>query len=486
MFRFPILSRVSEIALPRRSGVAVPTIESAAPRTNGAAPTIEPGAPRANGVATALPAVPIAPSVALETRSREPAALPQTGWQRTFSSLRHRDFALMTASALPHMLSIQMGMIASGYLAYQLTNSATTLGLMGLAWGVPMLTLSLVGGVVADRVPRRTILIVTQSAIGLAALTNAVLVLSGQIQIWHLFITALVQGTAFSFNMPARQAMVADVVGREDLANALALTNANMNMTRVLGPAVAGFLIAMPSIGIGGIYLLMAGLYVIVVATMFQIQGGRTRASVGGGSPLEKLLEGIRYIAGNPSLVRLLLVGMIPMLLGMHYQTLMPVFAIGILGSGAEGLGLLNMAVGIGALIGSMALAANSGGRNRERVQMFLGIGFGLSLLLFGIGNSFAVALIALPLVGATSAAYQSLNNTLIMQHTPREFYGRVMSVYMMGMAMMPLASAPAARLADEIGARPTVAASGALIAYVIAIIAFGSGLKMPRFSWGR
>jgi MFS family permease len=405
------------------------------------------------------------------------------GWQRSFSALRHRDFAVMMASAFLHMNSMQMGMVAFGYLAYELSGSATALGLMGLAWGVPMLTLSLVGGVIADRFPRLAILTVTQTAVGLGALTNAVLILTGTIQFWHLFAVALLQGTAFAFNMPARQALVADLVGQEDLTNAIALNNANMNLSRVLGPALAGVLIATPAIGVGGVFAIMAGAYVIVILTILQVKGGRTRVGASRRSGLEQLLEGLRYIRGSRALLMLLTLGFVPMLLGMHYQMLMPVFALGLFKVGPTGLGMLSTAAGLGALVGSMGIAALGDYPHKTRLQTALGIGFGLSLLGFALAPNLTVAALALPIVGATSAAYGSLNNTLVMQATPREFYGRVMSVYMMTFSLMPLASVPVARLADEIGPRPTLAVSGALLAYIVAVVAFGgrSGSLLDR-----
>lgn len=396
-------------------------------------------------------------------------------WARTFAALRHRDFALMMGGTLPAMLAMQMGMVATGYLAYELTGSATALGLMGLAWGVPMLCFSLVGGVVADRVPRRTILLATQLLIGIAACINAFLINTGRLQMWHLYAVALLQGTAFSFNMPARQALAADVVGREDIANAMALFNANMNLTRVVGPAVAGMLIAAPAIGIGGVFMLMAGAYVLVLIAFWQIKGGRKPAGQSRASGFEQLKVGLAYIGSNKPLIMLLTLGFLPMALGMPYQMLMPVFALGELRVGPEGLGLLNAAAGVGALIGSLALASLGNYPHKPRLQTYMGLVFGLSLLAFAISPSFGFALLILPLLGAASAAYMALNNTLVMEHTPRQFYGRVMSVYMMTFSLMPLASVPYAAMADQIGLRPTLAVAGALMAYIVAVVAFGA-----------
>jgi MFS family permease len=410
----------------------------------------------------------------------EPAAAG-SGWRRTFAALRHRDFALLMASALPHMTAMGMGMTAFGYLAFELTGSATVLGLIGLAWGVPMLVLSLVGGVAADRFPRRTILMATQGTIGVAALVNALLILTGYLQLWHLFAVAVVQGTAFAFNMPARQALTADIVGREDLSNALALSNANMNLTRVLGPALAGFLIASPLVGVGGVFAIMASAYVLVVFTIAQVRGGRQRAGTSKRSGPEQLLDGLRHIRSSRRLVVLLTLGFIPMLLGMHYQTLMPVFALGLLNAGPEGLGLLSMAAGVGALVGSLGLAAAGNFPHKQRIQALLGIGFGVGLFGFALAPSVVVAMATLLVVGGCAATYQALNNTLVMEATPREYYGRVMSVYMMTWSMMPLASVPVAALADAVGARPTVAGTGLLLALVVGLVGLGTGsLRRP------
>jgi hypothetical protein len=162
------------------------------------------------------------------------------------------------------------------------------------------------------------------------------------------------------------------------------------------------------------------------------------------------------------------------MLLGMHFQMLMPVFALGLLDAGPEGLGLLSMAAGIGALAGSVALAAAGNFRGTTRAQVLLGVAFGLGLLFFALAPSLPLAMLALVAVGAASASYQALNNTLVMEATPPAFYGRVMSVYMMIWSLQPLATLPTARLADLIGARPTVAGSGVLLAVVVACVALG------------
>jgi MFS family permease len=369
----------------------------------------------------------------------------------------------LTAGVAPGMLSMQMSTVALGYLAYELSGSATALGLIGLGWGIPMLVLSLAGGVVADRFPRRMILLLTQAVVGLAALLGAVLLATGLIQVWHLFVISLMQGISFAFNMPARQAMMADLVGPEDLGNAIALNNAVINCTRVVGPPIAGLLIGQPAVGINGVFMLIASAYIAVLLTLARLPNlaAPVRARRSGWSDL---VEGLRFIASTPVLLGLLALAFIPMFLGMPHQLLLPVFALSVLRVGPEGLGLLSMASGLGALAGSVAVTILADPRYQRRVQFLLGLLFGAGLVGFALSGALVPAALCLALVGAASAGYMSINNTLIMQAAPRELHGRVMSVYMMTFALMPLASLPAARLADTIGAPATVAGMGLLL----------------------
>ncbi len=390
---------------------------------------------------------------------------------RTFSALRNRHFRRLWLGYLPSTIAFQMGQIASGYLVYRLTGSATVLGLMGLAWSIPLLLFSLVGGVVADRVPRRNLVLASQCIIGTAALITAVLVITGWVQVWHLFVLGLVQGTVFSFNMPARQAFIAELVGKDDLMNAIALQNAAMNLSSVAGPALAGYLIALPAVGVGGVYLLMAGANVLVFLTLIGLPAGASRGARRRPG-LEELTAGLRFLITSRPLRTLLLMAVIPMFLGMPYMTLLPVFALSVLRAGSEGLGLLSGANGIGALAGSLLVAAWGNAPRKALLQLSVGIIYGLALVAFALAGSLPLAVLALLLVGLAASAYRSLNNTLIMSYTPPELYGRVMSVYLMTFALMPLSSVPAGALADSIGPQVTVGGAGLLLAASILAIA--------------
>ena len=384
--------------------------------------------------------------------------------------LKFRGFRLLTFAMVPHMLAMQMSTVALGYLAFELTGAATALGLIGLGWGIPMLVLSLWGGVVADRFPRRMILLATQGLIGLAALTGAILLLTDTIQVWHILVIALMQGTAFAFNMPARQALIAQLVPAPDLPSAIALNNTIMNVARVAGPPLAGLLIAAPFFGVDALFVLMALMYVVVLALVWRVpvDNVAVRPTTGG---WQALVEGLQFIRHSPALLGLLALAFAPMFFGMPFQLLMPVFALGIFQAGPAGLGLLNMAAGLGAVAGSLAVGMVTRPARQRQVQGALGISFGAGLIALALCGSVGIAAVVLAIVGASSAGYLSINNTLVLEEAPHAFHGRVMSVYMMTFALMPLASFPAARLADEIGAARTVAGMGiALLVTVIAV----------------
>jgi MFS family permease len=412
--------------------------------------------------------------------SNDQAAAPATAPKQrfaTFAALGVRDYRVMWLGMLAAFTAMQMQMIAQGFLAYQLTGSATVLGLVGFASGLPQLFLGLIGGVVADRVPKRRLLTLTQTCTGLIALTTALLVSTGHIQVWHLYLLGMAQGTVFAFNMPARQALIPQIVGERHLMNAMALNNAGMNFTRIFGPALAGALIGIPGIGLGGVFFLIAGCYVLVVASIASISVPglplkRDRKS----SPLADLREGVRYVWTDSYLRTLLFLAFAVTCLGMPYQTFLPVFAgEKVLNIGATGLGLMSAAVGIGALVGSLVVASAGNMLRRSLVQLAAGAGFGLSLMLFGLMGIPALAIAVLALVGLTANFFMSLNSTMLMARSEPRFYGRVMSVYMLSWSAMPLASVPLGRAADTIGAPHTVTLAGAAIAVIVGLVALVS-----------
>lgn len=399
-------------------------------------------------------------------------------WKRPFLVLGQRDFRRLWLGMLPGTLAMTMGQVTNGYLAFDITGSATAVGFVTLGFGLPMLLLSLIGGVAADRFPKRQILISTQSLVGIAALTMAVLVLTGVIEIWMMALVSLLMGISFAFNMPARQAFVAELVERRWLTNAVALNNSGMNASRVIGPSIAGALIGISFIGIGGVYVLMASMYVIVVASLLRLPNRPAAEGSRNVSGLHALRDGIRYMRGNPVLSALILLGFAPVLLGMPYQALMPVFAADVFGVGAQGLGLLMTVNGIGALIGSLAIAGLGRFERRGLLQMGLGITFGLSVAIFAFSQSLWMAMLMLPIIGGASAAYMSVNSTLIMDYAEPAYRGRVMSVNMLTFALMPLSVVPFGALTDAFGAPLPIGIGGVLLVVIVLFY----GLLHPRF----
>lgn len=414
-------------------------------------------------------------NAAAATSSPEPdaevAGTPAAGWARTFSSLRIVPYRWLWSGMLAYFLAMQMDTYARGYLAYDLTGAATALGLVWVAWGVPMLLLSLVAGVVADRVEKRSLLIVVQAGMGLVALMTAVLVHAGVIDIWQLVVLGVGQGVVWAFAVPARMALLPELVGEEELTNALALNNAAMNGTRIVGPALAGGFIAVPFIGMSGVFYVMVLLYAIVGLALFPIP--RTRRPAHQQAPLwEEMGAGVRYVASRRNLVVLMLMGFVPVLLGMSYAALLPVFAKDVHDVGSVGFGLMGAFVGVGAIVGSLLIAHFSDYPHQATLQLVLGIAFGLGVFAFAEAPSYYVALATLAVIGLTFNSYMTLNNSLIFSQVEPGFYGRVMSVYMLSWSLMPLATLPMTGLADAIGAPTTVAASGVVVTVFVAGVA--------------
>jgi len=380
---------------------------------------------------------------------------------------------------------MQMQMVARGLLAYELSGTFTAVGVVMMAWGIPQLVLSLVGGAIADRFNKRNIIIVVQSGTGLLSLLAAILITTEQISIAWLFGLGLVQGTLFAFNLPARQALVAELVPQRELMNAIALNNVAMNGTRIVAPAIAGILIA--QWGIDAAYYAQTFMYLFVLLFLFRLPSSTPSLGPSAserGSMVHEIAAGLSYIKGSRTLLLLMLLAFVPTVLGMPYMTLLPGFAVDELGMEADGYGFLFTVSGVGAIVSSLAIASMTAYPRKALLQSIGGLGFGVSILGLGLGAIlFGVpgALVALLGIGLFATAYQTLNNTMIMEATRPEFYGRVMSVYMLTFSVFPLMSGPMGVLADAIGGRETfIVLGGGIIAFMIL-----TTLLAPRYMLG-
>jgi MFS family permease len=400
---------------------------------------------------------------------------------RLYPALGAPSFRLLWLGTLPSTMCWMMSIIATGYAAFIISGSATVLGLVSAGVGVPMLCFSLVGGVAADRLPRRGVLLATESIQAVATALLALVTVAGWLEVWHVVAYTLIQGTTISFNMPARQAYIAELVGARLLRNAVALNNMGLNFCRVAGPALAGALLAAPGIGVGGVFVAMVLMYTLAVVLLLRLPPSKAperdqrRPGAGGWT---ELVDGLRYIGRSPVLLALLGLALVPLIFGVPYQTLMPLFAEEVFVVGAAGLGVLMAASGIGALLGALTVAALSGYSRPALLQLALGVVFGLSLAAFAFSPSYLLAVGLLVVVGFTLSGYNTLNNTLIMGNTEPRLFGRVMSVYLLTFAVMPIASLRAAWLADQVGGRAVVGGGG----LVIALAMLGVATLYPRY----
>jgi MFS family permease len=424
--------------------------------------------------------------MALTTEQAGMVAAPMPWWVRqavrvrTFQSLGNAHFRMLWFGMLASYMAMNMNILARGFLAFDLTGSATALGAVTMVRGLPQLFLSPLGGVIADRVDKRKLLLWTQVIMGALAAINAVLVQLGIIQIWHLAALSLGEGFVFAFNMPSRQAIVPELVSDEELSNAIALNNSGMNLTRVLGPSLAGLLIAAGSYGMEMTFYLVALCYVGFIAALWRVPRERRVTRSGKGPFLDQLTGGIAYIFRSPALTALIGLAFIPILFGMPYQTLLPVFTDRVFDTGAAGLGILSAASGVGALVGSLTVATFSGVKRRDLLQLGFGVLFGLSLIGFAATPIFVAAIGWIFLVGMAGNAYMALNSTMIMATTERAYHGRVMSVYMMTWSLMPLSTLPLGKVVDGVGVQATTAAAGLVVALFVAAVGI---LRMRRDS---
>jgi MFS family permease len=378
-------------------------------------------------------------------------------------SLRHRNYRLFCSGQLVSLIGTWMQMVALSWLVYRLTGKAAMLGLMSFCNLIPVFLLAPVGGLVADRVPSRRLLLTTQTVAMSLALVLALLTLTGHVRMWHLFACALLLGTTNAFDNPGRQVFAARVVPRQDLMNAVALNSSMVTGARVAGPALAGVLVAL--LGEGWCFFLNGVSYVAVIAGLLAMRfppAEASAASRGPRSQLRLLLEGFRMIRqARPIAALLLLLGLLS-LLGAPYQVLMPIFAAEVFHGGSKVFGLLSSTSGLGALAGAVTLAVRPHFHGLGRWIAATALLFGLALASFAGSRTLVLSLPLLFLAGGAYMVEMAATNTLIQMMVPDAFRGRVMSIYaMMFLGMAPLGGLLAGLLAHRLGAPLTVGLGG-------------------------
>ena len=387
------------------------------------------------------------------------------GASSLWRSLRHRNYRLYLTGQLISVCGTWMQQVAQSWLVYRLTGSATLLGVVGFATLVPVFGLGPIGGVISDRYSARRVIVFTQTAALVQALLLAVLTLTDWIQPAHIVLLGLVLGMVNAFDMPARQALVHELVNSEDLGNAVALNSSMINAARIVGPGLAGLVVA--ELGEGFCFVINGLSYLAVIIALLAMKlPQRPAHSAQGFSMRRSLVEGVHYVlATAPIRDVLLLLGVVGFM-GMPYITLMPVFAAQIHNGGADVLGLMLGAVGLGALIGALLLARRKTVIGLGRIIVAATIMFGLGLIVFTVSKVFWLSLLLLAAVGFGWMVLIAASNTALQTLADDPMRGRVMSLFsMMLVGMAPFGSLLAGWLADRIGAPGVVAIGGGFCA---------------------
>jgi MFS family permease len=393
-------------------------------------------------------------------------------------ALHSRNYRLFVAGQVISLVGTWMQSVAQSWLIYRLTGSAALLGLIGFAGQIPIFVLAPLGGVIADRLNRHRVLIATQGTMMVLAFILAALTLGGVVHQWHIFFLATLLGIANAFDIPTRQAFLAETVSRENIVNAIALNSSLLNGARIVGPAIAGLVVA--AFGEGWCFLLNAISYIAVIGALLMMDVSIAPHPHAHVSAWESIVEGFAY-SWNAKPVRalLLLLGLVS-LMGMPYSVLMPIIAAGVLHGGPNAYGLLMSASGVGALAGAVLLTFRRHIRGLGRWVAISAVSFGISLIAFSFSRVLWLSALLLVPAGFFMMVEMAASNTLIQSMIPNRLRGRVMSVYsMMFMGMAPVGALVAGALAAPLGAAATVALGGAIC--TAGGVLFGVGLPRLR-----
>lgn len=387
-----------------------------------------------------------------------------------FSSLKVRNFRIYWFGMLVSLIGTWIQAVAQSWLVFELTNSALLLGVVGFISSIPIFLFSLFGGVLADRMNKRNILIATQSAFMLLAFLLAVLTQMKLITPWQIMLIAGLNGLVMAFDAPSRQAVVVELVGKENLFNAIALNSVAFNSSRVIGPAFAGVLVAY--IGMSGCFYINGISFLAVIIALFLIRINKDFTNNKNNTALRDIKDGLIFIKDNrPILVLITMVGMVS-LFGVSYVILMPIFANNVLKVGVKGLGVLMSSSGFGALVGALILARLGDFKYKGKFLMLSCMVFSISLILFSLSKIYLLSLFTLVFIGGASVAAIALINTILQTEVPDLFRGRVMSIFMLTFAgIMPFGNLISGSLASALGVSFTIMISGIICAVFFAII---------------
>jgi MFS family permease len=387
----------------------------------------------------------------IQTHQKHASPEQQQGmlW-KTFRSLRHRNFRLYWFGQMISLIGTWMQSMAQGWLVLRMSNSPFLLGVVGAFASLPVFFFSLPAGVIADRVKKRKLLILTQTGAMILAFVLAFLTYTGLVRVWHVMILALCLGMVNAFDMPTRQSFVKEMVGKDDLLNAIALNSFMFNAARILGPAAAGILISLA--GEAGCFFVNGLSFLAVISGLLLMRMQDLVFSDSNHTFLTSFKQGVSYVRGNKRVLALVIMVSAMSIFGFSYAVLMPVFARDIIKAGPSGLGFLMAAIGIGAITAGLGLASRKGEEKLKYMRLGIFVFF-ISVFAFSFSNLLVLSLLLLVATGWGMISIIATCNTLLQEIIPDELRGRVMSFYtMMFMGTMPLGSFLAGALGQTLG----------------------------------
>ncbi len=390
----------------------------------------------------------------------------------TFRALQHRNFRLYLFGQLVSLAGTWMQIVAQGWIVYELSRSEMMLGIVGFASAIPALLVTPWAGVIVDQVRKRDLIVATQTGAMLLAFALALLTFTGAVQVWHILVLSMLLGVVNAFDGPARQAFVVEMVGSQDLPNAIALNSMTFNAARVVGPAFGGILLA--TVGSAWCFTLNGLSFLAVIVSLLMMQITSARVTGDRRSPWEQLKSGLTYVAGEAELKGLLLLSLFFSTFGIAYNTVLPAFVDRILAGGAAGFGLLTAASGVGAVTGAFLVATFGDRGQRGRWLFYAALSFPVVLAIFAFNRNFPLALLLAMLLGVGFMLQFTLINTLLQTRVANDMRGRVMSLYTLTFfGFTPFGNLALGALSEKIGM--------SLAILLFAVLTLGSAVVIFR-----
>lgn len=358
-------------------------------------------------------------------------------------------------------MSIQMQFLLRGVLAWDLTERDGAIGLVYLVLGIGILICTPLGGVASDRYAKRTVLLISQGALALGALAMGVAVVSGQERFWMLLASSALQGAGFGFFGPTRMAFTAELIGREHLGNAISLSTLSMSGTRIFAPSLAGMLVGIHFIGIGGAYLVSATVASLGFLLLLRLPEGKAAPSTNRRNPFVEIIDGVRYVNRIPELRRIVLATFFIIMFAFNYVSFIPALVEDTYGLSEFWVGVMSSASAVGAVLVAVPLASRADSAKAHQVMLGAGVFFGLCVVGLGVSPSFWSGFVCVALIGAGSTTFQTLSNTIGLQLTDDMHQGRVQSLIQLSFAGFGIAAFPLGILAESIGRQETIVFMG-------------------------